>query len=328
MRHRNRFKKSAKSPFDESGPNATALRRSLEWLQTHHPDAPSVKASEQLLSQTREVLRRTEDALKEALSEYVAQEAVPAAQPEPPIEIEPATIETPQAETLEIAPVTTEAPQAEAAPAEPVQPEAAEPDRTDEIIPELADLEEAQAEQSEIRNVRRARRHRPLDPRRFPKHADTVNGPIDLHRHIRRCCICQHPEREAIEEAFIQWRRPGDIRYEFQLPNRSAIYRHAHAFDLFGRRIRCMRFGLENIIEESSHCVVTADSIIRAVRAHSSLDENGRWVEPPRKLIIAREVIPAPAPALTNPKRQTQIIDLDPASADSEASGEHSGGAN
>jgi hypothetical protein len=30
-----------------------------------------------------------------------------------------------------------------------------------------------------------------------------------LERHSRKCIICHHPEREAIEEEFLHWRAPG-----------------------------------------------------------------------------------------------------------------------
>jgi hypothetical protein len=33
-----------------------------------------------------------------------------------------------------------------------------------------------------------------------------------LERHSRRCIICHHPEREAIEEEFVQWRAPWQLR--------------------------------------------------------------------------------------------------------------------
>jgi len=33
-----------------------------------------------------------------------------------------------------------------------------------------------------------------------------------LERHSRRCIICHHPEREAIEEEFLHWRAPLEAR--------------------------------------------------------------------------------------------------------------------
>jgi hypothetical protein len=74
-------------------------------------------------------------------------------------------------------------------------------------------------------------------------------GSVDITQHQRRCGICGHPERDAIEEAFLQWRSSLSIQLEFRLPSRTTLFRHAHAFGLFERRRRNLRFSLEHIIE-------------------------------------------------------------------------------
>jgi hypothetical protein len=158
---------------------------------------------------------------------------------------------------------------------------------------ELTDREEARIEAAELRAAQSTPRSDLLDARRFPKHYPA--DPADPERHERLCSICRHPERDAIEEAFLQWQRACDIFREFKLPSRTSVYRHAHAVGLFEQRARALRFVLENIMEESSACAPSADSIIRAVRAYSCLDDRGRWIEPPRRLIIQREPFPAPA---------------------------------
>src|SRR5271170_6017811 len=90
--------------------------------------------------------------------------------------------------------------------------------------------------------------------------------PPDPARHSRKCVICRHPDREAIDEEFIHWLQPDTIIDEHDLPSRSALYRHAHATGLYTQRRRNMRFALENVIEESSGAKVTGDTIIRAIR--------------------------------------------------------------
>jgi hypothetical protein len=157
----------------------------------------------------------------------------------------------------------------------------------------LSDREEARIEAAEVRAAQSTPRTDLLDARRFPKHYPA--DPADPGRHERLCSICRHPERDAIEEAFLQWQRACDIFREFKLPSRTTVYRHAHAVGLFEQRARALRFVLENIMEESSACAPSADSIIRAVRAYSCLDDRGRWIEPPRRLIIQREPFPAPS---------------------------------
>ncbi len=145
------------------------------------------------------------------------------------------------------------------------------------------------------------------DPEPVPRRGRPRRNPpvgshdVDLSRHSRRCIICKHPERDTIEEAFLQWRRTGDLRLEFKLPNRSSIYRHAHAFGLFDERARNMRSALDFIIEEAETVRPTADSIIRAIRAYSCLDENGRWAEHPRRVIISHETVAAAPPVPVEP---------------------------
>ncbi|MGD1212103.1 MAG: hypothetical protein ABR973_12185 [Candidatus Acidiferrales bacterium] len=50
--------------------------------------------------------------------------------------------------------------------------------------------------------------------------------------HKRRCSVCCHPEREAIEEAFLDWGNVSHLTEEYHLPGRTAIYRHARALGL------------------------------------------------------------------------------------------------
>jgi hypothetical protein len=108
-----------------------------------------------------------------------------------------------------------------------------------------------------------------------------------LSRHQRKCTICRHPDREAIEEEFLHWHNPGDISCEYQLGNRRAIYRHAHATGLFDRRRGHLRSILEHVMERAEGARVTADTVIRALRAYTCLTDSGRWVEPPTHVIFS-----------------------------------------
>lgn len=116
------------------------------------------------------------------------------------------------------------------------------------------------------------------EPKHLPRYAD-------MTYHQIRCTVCQHPHREAIEESFLHWRRPGDLARDFQV-TRNAIYRHANALGLFQRRAGKMRYGLEQIIEQAQDVTPSANDIIRAVRAHACIDENGRWREPRREVVV------------------------------------------
>jgi hypothetical protein len=118
--------------------------------------------------------------------------------------------------------------------------------------------------------------------------------PPDFSRHARRCVVCSHPDRDAIEGDFIRWKSPKTIAEDYHIADRSSFYRHAHATGLFARRRREFARVLEDILECVEHSTLeeTADVIIRAARVYAHLDENGNWVEPNRTHII----LTGPAP--------------------------------
>lgn len=120
------------------------------------------------------------------------------------------------------------------------------------------------------------------DSRAVPGHS-----PADISHHERRCTICRHPERDAIEEAFLHWHSVSEIRLEFKLPGRTTVYRHAHAFNLFPQRSRNLRFALGLIIEEAECVRPTTEGIVSAIRAYTRLTDAGEWIEPPSHVIVS-----------------------------------------
>jgi len=110
---------------------------------------------------------------------------------------------------------------------------------------------------------------------------NATEHPIDLSQHQRRCTICHHPDRESIEEAFLQWRSPHHMLGEFKILSRTTLYRHANALGLFAKRRRNLRAALENVIEESETIHPTGTELIAAVRAMTCLKDSGDWIEPP-----------------------------------------------
>lgn len=138
--------------------------------------------------------------------------------------------------------------------------------------------------------------------------------PVDPERHERLCTVCSHPEREAIEEAFVHCRTLSDLDLDSDLPSEDAIYRHAHALGLFEQRNRNMRYALENIIARSESATVSADSIIRAIRACSCLTANGECVEPATTHRVIASVVRGdahpPIPLLSIPNDGSETLDL------------------
>lgn len=98
-------------------------------------------------------------------------------------------------------------------------------------------------------------------------------------RHVAECKICAHPQRDEIEQDFINWRSPASIAKQYGLRNRSSVYRHAHAKGLFAKRQRNVRAALEKIIERVRQVEVTAPAIVAAVQAYSKINAAGQWVD-------------------------------------------------
>jgi len=121
----------------------------------------------------------------------------------------------------------------------------------------------------------------------------------DLSHHERHCIICRHPEREDIEEAFLNWHSTANIRFEFKIPSRTTIYRHACACGLFERRGRNLRAALELIIEDAGCVKPRAEGVIKAIRAYTKINSAGEWIEPPAHVIVSSSAALASRPAPT-----------------------------
>jgi len=111
------------------------------------------------------------------------------------------------------------------------------------------------------------------------------DSPYSFGRHTRKCTICNHPDREAIEQEFLRWYAPQDIARDHDIPYASAIYRHAHATGLFERRRATIRLALEPLIEQATGVIATADSVVRAIRTYAQLNDAGQWVNAPSHVV-------------------------------------------
>jgi hypothetical protein len=123
-----------------------------------------------------------------------------------------------------------------------------------------------------------------------------------LARHERKCAICHHCECAAIEEEFVHWRNVCRLAQEYGSEDYRTIYRHARATGLIELRRENVGSALDNIVERSDTTKVSADCILRAIRAYSCIDDMGRWIDPPSRVVFttarASASIPAPeAPA-------------------------------
>jgi hypothetical protein len=130
---------------------------------------------------------------------------------------------------------------------------------------------------------------------------------VNLERHARKCAICHHADREDIDAEFVDWHAPDNIVEAYDLPSRSALYRHANATGLYQRRRRNLRRALEHMIEQSESILPSGQHVIQAVRALACITPTGRWTEPPKRLILSRELPGQPEPVLIGTARRLEI---------------------
>jgi len=158
---------------------------------------------------------------------------------------------------------------------------------------------------------KRPRRKRSL--RRKPAPASVAQSGNPLFAHESRCSICCHEERDAIEEEFLHWDSPFNTAKYYDVSER-AIYRHAHALNLFEVRDRKLRFALGNIIERADLISMTPDAILKAIHAFARVNSRGEWIEPPKQLIVSN-VPHVPSPSDENSTAGAAISELPSAAA-------------
>ena len=102
---------------------------------------------------------------------------------------------------------------------------------------------------------------------------------VNLARHKAQCTICAHEKSAEIEAGFVNWESPAKLAEEYELADRTTVYRHAHALGLFEKRKRNVRAALERIIEKSGEVEVTASAVVAAIQAYAKINAQGQWVE-------------------------------------------------
>jgi hypothetical protein len=144
-------------------------------------------------------------------------------------------------------------------------------------------------------------------------------------RHQRKCVVCHHPDRDAIEEEFIHWHDVWYLAKEYNIQDYRSIYRHARVFGLIERRRENRRYMLDRILETFPK--VSAQAVIQALRAYTCLTDDNRWVEPPTRVEYAittnRAQNPPPEHESTSPGgKSPTVLDIPITSAAAEADSE------
>ena len=178
-----------------------------------------------------------------------------------------------------------------------------------ETNPEENEVEQDDEEVEDEDNVELAPPPRKTYARIARRSAAPVSATADRKRHERRCLICRHPEREEIEDEFIQWQHPYDISKAYGL-NERVVYRHARAVGLYARRTRNVRSALDSVLQNCYDAKVTGDTIVRAVRAYTRITDDGQWIDPPSRVIFSSASRPASTqPALPAQPAPQYVID-------------------
>src|SRR5271168_1349770 len=110
-------------------------------------------------------------------------------------------------------------------------------------------------------------------------------------RHSRKCTICNHPDREDIDEDFLHWSRSERIVRDYNLPSLSALYRHAHACGLWNLRRIKIRRALDRLIERAGDCNPSGNAVLRAIEMSCRFDQDDRYVEPNKRVIIEHRTV-------------------------------------
>ena len=121
-------------------------------------------------------------------------------------------------------------------------------------------------------------------------------------RHSRKCTICNHPDREDIDQAFLHWSRSERFVRDYNLASLSALYRHAHACGLWNLRRIKIRRALDRLIEQAGECKPSGNAVIRAIEMSCRFDQEDHYVEPKKKVIVEHHMV-ASEP---NPNRKSK----------------------
>ncbi len=91
----------------------------------------------------------------------------------------------------------------------------------------------------------------PRPPRKRAAPAPPALPLTPAQAHYRKCTVCRHGDREAIEQAYLHWVSLADIAYEFDLKSRYTVRRDAIATGLDKVCRSKMSHALERIIEQA-----------------------------------------------------------------------------
>jgi hypothetical protein len=97
-------------------------------------------------------------------------------------------------------------------------------------------------------------------------------------RHSRKCKLCSHSQREAIESEYVNWTPTAQIAKRYRV-RRDTLYAHALAQGLTAARERNVKAALSNYIERCHKVRPSAAAMVSAIVALSKLNAEGQTVD-------------------------------------------------
>jgi len=91
-----------------------------------------------------------------------------------------------------------------------------------------------------------------------------------LRRHQSQCSVCAHPQREALEEEWVNWGSTTLLAEKYQL-SRDGIYRHAHALDLFRERQKGIKHWYEKVLERLDTVKFSGSDLVKVLKDYTAL---------------------------------------------------------
>lgn len=112
---------------------------------------------------------------------------------------------------------------------------------------------------------------------------------ISLKRHQSQCRLCSHPQREEIEEAWVNWGRTTLLADRYGL-SRDGIYRHMHALGLDRKREKNRKGFYGGILERRDTVSFSGSNLLAAFKDYASLCEREEEQQQEKKGLLVREL--------------------------------------